>query len=400
MSGNNLNAKLLVNVTINPTTTTTQKTIEELCKLIDEKKIVLPYYQTGIRWTDQKIIDLLNFQLNGYAPVSPISVNNITSKDSKVMQVTFIDREVILQGGENQGTISVNDGQQRLTANYFGYINHPRVKNVVLDLFSGKFVILNNIHQIKKFQIPLGILMNKNVDIFDDYKDQNTYLKTKDPYNLLMKVRYKLFSYWYTVNQATDLTEKQQLDWFWILNNAGSTISALQMKFSEHFTQGIDIHVDYLDKFIKILNDSNMNRCIQKETEISIPIATLNPAMEVILGKTHKPRASKSSTIAPDTNHKALTELTSDQLEKCFATTLRGLDQAINFIKANGLPDPQRMDYITFLTGLYVSLLNKELNNLQKDKFIDWYKNTNLINRTNTEKRDLYDEVLKIQYLK
>jgi len=301
-----INKDLLVNVTLNPTTNTTQRTIEELCRDIDKRKIVLPYYQTGIRWTNQKIIDLLNFELNGYAPLAPISVNNITTKDSKVLQVTFIDRDVVLEDEENWGRISVNDGQQRLSANYFAYINHPRVENMVLDLFKGEFRELPNIFQIKKHQIPIGILLNKDIDVFDKYKDENSFLKTKEAFNILMKVRYKMFSYWLTVNQATDLTQEQQLDWFWKLNNAGSVISALQMKFSEQYVEGIDIHIDYLDKFITILNDTNMNRCIQKETETSIPIATLNPAIEVILGKKS---GSHRSTIATDRNEKCISKI-------------------------------------------------------------------------------------------
>jgi len=391
-----INKDLLVNVTLNPTTNTTQRTIEELCRDIDKRKIVLPYYQTGIRWTNQKIIDLLNFELNGYAPLAPISVNNITTKDSKVLQVTFIDRDVVLEDEENWGRISVNDGQQRLSANYFAYINHPRVENMVLDLFKGEFRELPNIFQIKKHQIPIGILLNKDIDVFDKYKDENSFLKTKEAFNILMKVRYKMFSYWLTVNQATDLTQEQQLDWFWKLNNAGSVISALQMKFSEQYVEGIDIHIDYLDKFITILNDTNMNRCIQKETETSIPIATLNPAIEVILGKKS---GSHRSTIATDRNENVLAKLNSEQLEKCFEITLRALEQAIKFIKDNDLSDPQRMEYITFLAALYIYLENEELNELQKDKYIEWYKKTQIVNMQNTEKRNEYEEVLKIRYI-
>jgi len=94
-----------------------------------------------------------------------------------------------------------------------------------------------------------------------------------------------------------------------------------------------------------------------------------------------------------------LAKLNSEQLEKCFEITLRALEQAIKFIKDNDLSDPQRMEYITFLAALYIYLENEELNELQKDKYIEWYKKTQIVNMQNTEKRNEYEEVLKIRYI-
>ncbi len=57
--------------------------------------------------------------------------------------------------------MSVVDEQQRLTTNYKAYCNHPDLKNVVLDLGKGEFVI--NIESCKKNQILVGILLNKMI---------------------------------------------------------------------------------------------------------------------------------------------------------------------------------------------------------------------------------------------
>ena len=90
-----VNKGLMIAATFDPTKRTSLITVADMCRKIEENSISLPLYQRDISWTLQKCIDLLNYQLWGKAPVSPISINVINTVDSAVPQVSFIDREII-----------------------------------------------------------------------------------------------------------------------------------------------------------------------------------------------------------------------------------------------------------------------------------------------------------------
>ena len=47
------------------------------------------------------------------------------------------------------------------------------------------------------------------------------------------------------VGTATDLTEDEQINWFEVLNNAGSRVSIIQMRFSKLKAHGIDVYTQY-----------------------------------------------------------------------------------------------------------------------------------------------------------
>lgn len=111
--------------------------IFDMCQKIESKAITLPLYQRDLSWTLTKCIDLLNYQLLGKAPVSPISMNIILSTKECVPQVSFIDRDIMDDVMYSQ--MSVVDGQQRLTTNFKAYINHDDFRNIVLDLGKGYF---------------------------------------------------------------------------------------------------------------------------------------------------------------------------------------------------------------------------------------------------------------------
>lgn len=241
--------------------------------------MVLPLYQSGIRWILQKNIDLLNYQLLGKAPVSPISINEITDTSIAVEQVTFIDRKLI--EGNVQGKYSVTDGQQRLTCNYKAYTDDNSFKNIVLDIGRGRFFQVGG--EIQNNQIPVGKLLNKDINEFFAYTNSNSFLKKQEVKDVLMSVRSKLFDYNYTINIAEDLTENEQVDWFEKLNNAGSRVSGVQIKFAKLLVRGMDIYSDYTDIFVSKMDENGYRSLfVQKNTEVSIPIATLNAAYEVI----------------------------------------------------------------------------------------------------------------------
>ena len=113
-------------INFNPTKRSQTMTIQDLNKRIEEGGLTVPLYQRGLSWNDDKAIALFNYQLFGKAPVAPISLNEIGTHD-EVPQLNFISREQI--DGENQGKLSVVDGQQRLTTNYKAYSNDSSFEN-------------------------------------------------------------------------------------------------------------------------------------------------------------------------------------------------------------------------------------------------------------------------------
>lgn len=386
-----INSNLKKMVAYNPTKQTFQMSALNLCEKIETNDITLPLYQRDISWSLKKCVSLLNYQLNGKAPVSPISVNKITDLSQSVPQVTFVDRTIVKSF--NIGQLSITDGQQRLSTNYKAYINHPDFKNIVLDLQRGIFIIINDICDIKPSQIPLGILLNKNTDVFFNYINKSKTLKKSEITNVLLQTRSKLRDYNYTINLAEDLSEKEQIEWFEVLNNAGSRVTKVQMRFSKLRLEGIDIYAQYTKIYKKKLEDANFNLFNVKDTEVSIPIANLNCALEQILGKEH---SLNFTPIPSDVKENQLCNLSAEQLKNCFSITLDALDAAIHFILSNHLSEPNRIDYITYLTGYFVFAQRNILPEDKNEKLIQWYHTTDFNNKPNGKRRDMFNELLKI----
>lgn len=385
----NLNENLIKFAGFNPTKQTQQITVVNLCQKIEEKEITLPLYQRDVCWTLEKCVSLLNYQLLGKAPVSPISINKVNKKNSDVIQIDFLDRNVILDV-ENE-KLSVTDGQQRLTTNYKAYINHEDFKNIVLDLIKGSFIIEKH---IKKNQIPVGILLNKDSAVFSKYIMGNSMLKKSECMSLLYQIRSKLHDYSYTVNLAEKLTESEQILWFEVLNNAGSRVTRVQMKLSKLKLYGIDIYNEYTRKFVEIIQKTKYMNFEVKTTEVSIPIATLNSAYELISKKEH---SQNFTPIASDVRENQICSLSPEQLKEAFERTLEALNEAINFIKKNKLEVPDRIDYITYLTGFFVFNNKEKIKLSKKEKIIDWYKNVKFYNKSNSERRRFFSELLAIK---
>lgn len=387
-----INDKLKKMSAYNPTKQTFQMSSLNLCEKIEDKDITLPLYQRDVSWTIKKSIELLNYQLNGKAPVSPISINKITDiKNEHVNQVTLIDRELI--DNIKSGQLSITDGQQRLTTNYKAYINHSDFRNIVLDLSKGVFILAAVADSIKNHQIPVGILLNKDNDQFFNYISKNSTLKKADATSVLLQVRSKLRDYNYTINLAEDLSEDEQIEWFEVLNNAGSRVTRIQMRFSKLKLNGIDIYNQYTKIYKNKLDESGLNLFDMKNTEVSIPIANLNSAYEVITKKEH---SLNFAPIPSDVREKQLCKLDADQLKKCFDITLKSLDRTIHFILDNNLTSPKRIDYITYLTGLFVFLGERELTTIEKEELIAWYTKTSFINKSNGNRRTEFNNLINI----
>ena len=84
-----------------------------------------------------------------------------------------------------------------------------------------------------------------------------------------------------------------------------------------------------------------------------------------------------------------------NQLLKCFNVTLEALDKVLNFIEDNNLKKHNRSDYINYLIGYFV-FHRDEITEKQKDLLINWYNTVNFVNKSNTERRKLYANLLKL----
>lgn len=392
--GIKINRKLDYFSTFDPTKESKPVSLGNLCQEIEQGKITLPIFQTYIRWKTEKSVDLLNFQLSGKAAVSPISINIIENKELAVPQVTFIERELIdsdLIGGKH----SVNDGQQRLSCNYKAYTDHEDFKCIVLDITTGSFVM--NTGELKKSQIPVGKLYNKDPNVFKKYLENHKSLQEFDVQNLLTRVRNKFLGYYYTVNYARDLTEEEQRKWFEVLNLAGSRITDVEVNLTEMLVKGVDFYKEYARRFGDILREASLeNLFVYKATEISIPLASLNPAYEIVCNKAH---TINYSPMASDTKANNISKLDANKIREIFSITLNSLERAIEFIEDNKLKSPERIDYITYLLGAFVYLGDEDINEEQREFLINWYNNTEFTKKDNGQRRNIFDQLIKVNQL-
>lgn len=387
-----LNKSLAPNADRNPTKESRQITIDQICTKIDSGELTMPLYQRDLSWTLQKCVALLNYQLRGKAPVSAISINVVNDVKIAVPQVTFIDRDPVKT--ITPGLNSVVDGQQRITTNYKAYIDSEDFRNIVLDLVKGKFLIVKNEALIEKHQIPVGVLMYKDQQRLTNYVVEHK-LTEPDVYSVILQVRNKFKNYYYTVNQAMDMTESEQIEWFEVLNNAGSRVSGTQMKLATLKLMGIDIYTQYTHKYVdKVTSKGYGDIFTQKSTDVSYPICALNPAIEVITGKKH---SRNSCPMAPDAEKvkTTLKHFDKEQILHSFDLTLAALDKALDFIDSHDINIQNRGDYINFLTGYFV-FHPGDLSEIIEDYLVDWCRTQNFGNTSNSERRDIFSKLIEV----
>lgn len=380
--------ELIQAASVNPTKKSTQMSIIQMCEKIENQTISLPLYQRDLSWTLDKCIDLLNYQLLGKAPVAPISMNEITNVSACVPQVSFIDRELI--DDIRYGQLSVVDGQQRLTTNYKAYSNHEDFRNIFLDLSKGRFIKTEL--SIKSNQIPVGIVLNKSDAVLFEYTSKKASLRNPEVTNVLLQVRSKIKNYNYTINSADDLDENEQIEWFEVLNNAGSRVSIIQMRFSKLKVHGIDIYKQYTSVFNNRLIEMGYDFFTPEKTTVSYPIAALNPAYEVIMGREH---SSNYAPIPSDTKENQLCNMEVNDLRMCIQRTLDVQDKVIDFIVDNSLKKPDRIDYINYLIG-YMIFKGTELAEKDIQNLIKWYNTVDFTNKSNSDRREIYSDLIEM----
>lgn len=384
-----ISKKLVQAVSFNPTEKSHKMTVLDMCKKIENLDITLPLYQRDVSWTLNQAIDLLNYQLLGKAPVAPISMNIIIDTADFVPQVSFIDREMLEKSDIEKGQMSVVDGQQRLTTNYKAYSNSEDFRNVVLDVARGRFLLVEG--AFTRSQIPVGMLLHKEDAVFYEYLTKNNMMKDPAFMTVLVQCRSKIRSYYYTINQAENLTEDEQIEWFEVLNNAGSRVSALQMRFSKMKVHGIDIYTMYTLQFKNKLVEYGYDFFSPQKTSVSYPIAALNSAYEIVMDKVH---TDAYAPIPSDTKENQLCALEPHVLLKCFDMTLEALDKSIDFIADNNVTAPDRIDYINYLTGYFV--YNPEPTEEKIEKLVKWYKEVDFNNKSNSRRRTIFTQMLNL----
>lgn len=380
---------LMQAASFNPTEKSHKMTVLDMCKKIESREISLPLYQRDVSWTKGQAIELLNYQMLGKAPVAPISMNIILDIEDYVPQVAFDDREMIDKSKIEKGQMSVVDGQQRLTTNYKAYSNSDDFRNIVLDVARGRFLLEEG--AFTKSQIPVGVLLNKDDAVFYEYLTRNNMMKDPSFMTILVQCRSKIRSYYYTINQAENLTEDEQIEWFEVLNNAGSRVSALQMRFSKMKVHGIDIYTMYTLKFKNKLLEYGYDFFSPQKTSVSYPIAALNPAYEIIMNKLH---TDAYAPIPSDTKENQLCALEPALLKQCFAKTLEALDKSVEFIQEQDVKEPDRIDYINYITGFFV--YNPSPSNEVIKKLVDWYNKVDFNNKSNSRRRTIFTQLLNI----
>lgn len=380
---------LMQAASFNPTEKSHKMTVLDMCKKIESREISLPLYQRDVSWTKGQAIELLNYQMLGKAPVAPISMNIILDIEDYVPQVAFDDREMIDESKVEKGQMSVVDGQQRLTTNYKAYSNSDDFRNIVLDVARGRFLLEEG--AFTKSQIPVGVLLNKDDAVFYEYLTRNNMMKDPSFMTILVQCRSKIRSYYYTINQAENLTEDEQIEWFEVLNNAGSRVSALQMRFSKMKVHGIDIYTMYTLKFKNKLLEYGYDFFSPQKTSVSYPIAALNPAYEIIMNKLH---TDAYAPIPSDTKENQLCALEPALLKQCFAKTLEALDKSVEFIQEQDVKEPDRIDYINYITGFFV--YNPSPSNEVIKKLVDWYNKVDFNNKSNSRRRTIFTQLLNI----
>lgn len=341
---------------------------------------------------EKDINRIIEFSLSGKAAVSPISINIIENKNLAVPQVSFIERDHI-DNEDISGKHSVNDGQQKLSCNLKAYTDNEEFKCIVLDIISGEFT--SNTGALKKSQILVGKLYNKDPKVFTQYLKEHKDLQVFGVQDLLTRVRNKFLGYYYTVNYTKDLTEDEQREWFEVLNLAGSRVTDIEVHLTEMLVKEVDFYKEYANKFAEILKESSLEKLfVVKTTEMSVPLAALNPAYEVLKKKEH---ATKFSPIPSDSKPNLISKLEKNELIQIFTMTLNALEYAIDFIDRNNLKEPERIEYLTYITGAFVFLGTKEISERQKYFLINWYNEVVFLKKGNGERREIFEKLIQVK---
>lgn len=387
-------------VSFDPTKESVTMTIGKICQEIEQDKIVLPIFQTGLRWTEKKVVELLNFQMTGFAPVAPISMckldfgydEDLDRTEQFGKQVRILDRTPLEKiRGE---VYSLTDGQQRTSTNYKCYIGHRDFENIVLDLAKGKFIALEKASMLNGNQIPVTVIYNKDFKVYNKFLELHPDMLEPKVANYINMIRNKFLGYSYTVNFASSLLEKEQLKWFEILNNAGSKIPITEMKLSRLKTKDVDYYKEFIEPFMEIIEANGFENYFPTQaTRTTYPLSALNPGYDYLFSINLRKNRAPIPSDGKDTQ---LATLEAEQLRELFELTLFALQQVMDFVESEQIDLNGRMEYITFSIGFFV--FHGKTMTKQKEEYLkEWIRDTDFVNKSNGEKRQIYQQLVAMR---
>lgn len=389
-----INNKLYEAALKNPSSNIRSIYLNDLCKKISDGDFILPIFQTYLRWNAQKQASLFNYQLFGKSPVSPLSANVIDDPKnvSFVQQVSFVSRELISTEEEVRGKFSIADGQQRLSTNYLAYIGDSSLDKVVLDIHRAKFIVLED-EKIKDFQIPVTVLYNKVNSLKDYVREHMGGIKRMgDLFPVLSNVRTNWMQYTYNINIATNMNEKEQKDWFNVLNLAGSRVTQDMVFLSDLLVQGVDFYKEYAQPFRDMMEEHDLLSLYpRKSAEVSIPLAALNAAYERV--ENIPVHVLNRSPLPSDTQPKVIAKVTPDEIRKMFSLSLQALESSLQYFKEQPQP-AKRIDYITNVMGYFIFSNSHTVDDKARVDIQDWAKPDLFTNKSNGERREIFQSLI------
>lgn len=234
------------------------------------------------------------------------------------------------------------------------------------------------------------MLYHYNEATLTKYISGNKFLSLPEIFSGLLQIRSKFKNYYYTINLSHDLSEDEQIEWFEVLNNAGSRVTTIQMRFSKFKAYGLDIYKDYANVYKQLVLDCGFDLFKLLSTGVSYPIAALNPIYEKEILTTHK---NNFAPIPSDVKEDQLCNLNVDTLKEYCEITLEYLKKALSFIKDNGLRNPEKVDYINYLIGYFIFHSDEDFIN-QKSDLISWYNTVKFTDKSNSERRSIYTNLI------
>lgn len=164
------------------------------------------------------------------------------------------------------------------------------------------------------------------------------------------------------------------------------------MRFSKLKAHGIDVYTQYTHVYRNKVQEYGYDFFTPQKTNVSYSIAALNPAYEVLVSGKH---SNNFAPISSDTKENQLCNLEPDKLKECFEMTLEALERALKFIENNDLEKFNRSDYVNYLVGYFV-FHREDISDKQREKLINWYNGVEFTNKSNTARRKIYTDLLKI----
>jgi len=376
----------------NPSSNIFSKTTEEVCKMLLSGKMSysFPVFDGG--WSKEHIVAFLNNMIFGSTPISPVAIN-IESQQPFYDDIPDIAPDI----SEGIPAIAVAvvskyiviDGRQRLSVLLKVYTNDPDYARIVLDLPTCRF---KEVLVVEEMQIPIGVLCNQDFSVFFNYVSG----KFDQHVKLINAIRNKFLGYSINMMYANNLFRDQQLSWFTVLNNAGSTMTEADMLLFK--LDNKDKELRPYDTYIRPYNDMLSNYGLDyllssSRAKTSYPLTALNPLIERMFSGGG--RKNNYTPIPSDVKIGILDSILPGDLRQMFADSLEALEWTLEFFKAKGIM-PSRMEYVTYISGFYI-LRHPTAGSY--DMLEQWYRNTLFTDASNTEKRQIYSRLLSMEVL-